>query len=425
MTDKHNKKYMETRVYYGEYTLRHWLNLLLTRSIVLPGYQRSFVWTEKDVKQLYQSLETGQFVPPITIAHYNNGMESQNLILDGQQRLTSILLAYLGYMPIKEKFKAKEHELASGDDSNEDEISASIEWTYKCLLEDAQNKNNLQQIIDRISIDTRYKKIEFEIKENKDEFYDNTFMGFSFIIPNSVDTKDTQRYFSTLFRNMNYLGSKLSSLESRRSLYYMNADYANYFEGKLDSGEDVLCGIQILENMQPRKIDFVRYLSILSQYVGTNNINKVLLGYSAYKSRESYYADYVAYIGGLRQEAREDKFDNFKIETFLPNNCWKERFVKICAYLERNKRKMNLDEKNNAFTSWIDADYWLFGLLYWVLFKGKSIVNEEILTEKINSEVLEKRTPRDGSDYSRNPNRLGNLRERIERSIELYKMHVQ
>lgn len=86
---------------------------------------------------------------------------------------------------------------------------------------------------------------------------------------------------------------------------------------------------------------------------------------------------------------------------------------------------MNLDEKNNAFTSWIDADYWLYGLLYWVLFKGKSIVNEEILTEKINSEVLEKRTPRDGSDYSRNPNRLGNLRERIERSIELYKMHVQ
>ena len=246
MTDKHNKKYMETRVYYGEYTLRHWLNLLLTRSIVLPDYQRSFVWTENDVKQLYQSLETGQFVPPITIAHYNNGMESQNLILDGQQRLTSILLAYLGYMPIKEKFKAKEYELASGDDSNEDEISASIEWTYKCLLEDAQNKNNLQQIIDRISIDTRYKKIEFEIKENKDEFYDNTFMGFSFIIPNSVDTKDTQRYFSTLFRNMNYLGSKLSSLESRRSLYYMNADYANYFEGKLDSGEDVLCGIQIL-----------------------------------------------------------------------------------------------------------------------------------------------------------------------------------
>ena len=83
MADKHNK-YMKTRVYYGEYTLRHWLTLLLTRSIVLPDYQRSFVWTEKDVKHLYQSLETGQFVPPITIAHYNNGIESQNLILDGQ-----------------------------------------------------------------------------------------------------------------------------------------------------------------------------------------------------------------------------------------------------------------------------------------------------------------------------------------------------
>ena len=49
---------------------------------------------------------------------------------------------------------------------------------------------------------------------------------------------------------------------------------------------------------------------------------------------------------------------------------------------------MNLDERNNAFTSWIDADYWLYGLLYWVLFKGKSIANEEMLTEKINTKIL-------------------------------------
>lgn len=425
MADAQNK-FMETRVYYGEYTLRHWLNLLLSKSIVLPDYQRSFVWTEKDVKQLYQSLEIGQFVPPITIAHYNNGIESQNLILDGQQRLTSILLAYLGYMPIKDKFKAKENELASGDDSNEDVISStSIEWTYNCLLDNAQNKNNIQQISDRLSVDERYKKIEFEISDNKDEFYDNTFLGFSFIIPNSVDVRDTQRYFSTLFRNMNYLGSKLSSLESRRSLYYMNADYANYFEGKLKTEEDVLCGIQILENMQPCKIDFVRYLAILSQYVGTQNVNKVLLGYSAYKSRENYYADYVAYIVGLKQEAREDKFDDFKIDAILPDNCWMERFAQMKAFLERNKRRMNLDEKNNAFTSWIDADYWLYGLFYWVLFIGKTIIEEESLVKDIISEVEEKRTPKEGNDYSRNPNRLGNLRERILRSIELYKTHVQ
>lgn len=418
-------KHMETRVYYGEYTLRHWINLLLTRSIVLPEYQRSFVWSEMDIKQLFQSLEVGQFIPPITIAHYNDGTDSQNLILDGQQRLTSILLAYLGYMPIKEMFCAQEGELASGDDSNEEVIDTSMEWTYKYLLDGSQKKNTLPLILSRLSSDEKYKKLELEFHNNKEEFYDNTFLGFSFIIPNSIDAKESQRYFSTLFRNMNYLGSKLSSLESRRSLYYMNADYKDYLDGKSEKGEDVLCGIQIMENMQPRKIDFVRYLAILSQYVGTQNIYKVLLGYSAYKSRESYYADYVAYIVGLKQEAREDKFDNFKIETILPNGCWKAQFIQVRAFLERNKKRINLDEKTKAFTSWIDADYWLFGLLYWVLFNRKYIVDEDALLNDVGNEIADKRTPKEGNDYSRNPNRLGNLRERIQRSIELYKLHVQ
>lgn len=50
-----------------------------------------------------------QFIIPVTIAP-----SSENLILDGQQRLTSILLAYLGYMPIKDKFITTEDDLAKG-----------------------------------------------------------------------------------------------------------------------------------------------------------------------------------------------------------------------------------------------------------------------------------------------------------------------
>lgn len=35
---------MENKVYYGEYTLKHWINMMLTGNIVLPDYQRHFVW---------------------------------------------------------------------------------------------------------------------------------------------------------------------------------------------------------------------------------------------------------------------------------------------------------------------------------------------------------------------------------------------
>ena len=96
---------MENKVYYGEYTLMHWINMMLTGNIVLPDYQRHFVWREKDVKRLLQSLSDGQFVQPVTIALYNDGTTKQNLILDGQQRLTSLLLAYLGYFPNKPKIR--------------------------------------------------------------------------------------------------------------------------------------------------------------------------------------------------------------------------------------------------------------------------------------------------------------------------------
>lgn len=103
------KDFFKAKVYYGEYTLRHWLDLMLSGNITLPEYQRHFVWEEPDVIRLMESLKAGQFIMPVTIAHYNDNDSKINLILDGQQRLTSILLAYLGFMPIKDKFKAADY----------------------------------------------------------------------------------------------------------------------------------------------------------------------------------------------------------------------------------------------------------------------------------------------------------------------------
>lgn len=423
-------KPIETRVYYGEYTLRHWIDLMLTRDIDLPDYQRSFVWAEDDVKRLLASLKSGQFILPVTIAHYKDENREQNLILDGQQRLTSILLAYLGFMPIKEKFNSVNVDLANGDDSEEDGRGSSMEWTYKKLLKETPKDNSVLSIRHRLRDNNQYKDLNVEIEGDMEEFYDRTFLGFSFIIPAEQDANATERYFSALFRNMNYLGKKLSSLESRRSLYFMDREYKDYFDGKTTEGDDILCNIKIIENMQPRKIDFVRYLSVLSQLmvVKDNEMNRVMVGYSSYGSRESYYADYVSYIVNLEQENRKDKFNGFSMEKCFPNHEWKERFIKVREFLARNKAKLGLDEKNDAFTSWIDADYWLFGLLDTVVFKGKSLVKEDELTAKLINEISEKRQQKEGeqaSEYQRNPNRIGNLRDRIGRSLSIYASYAQ
>lgn len=415
---------MESRVYYGEYSLKHWVNLLLKRNIVLPDYQRSFVWDEKDIKRLIKSLAEGQFVQPITIANYNCEEREQNLLLDGQQRLTSILLSYIGYIPDKDNFSSVD-ELASSDDSDEgdEHTTKIIGWTFEEMLEDNVSNNNIDAIINRITRTGKYKELKISSITNKEDFFEKTFLGFSYIIPARTDKNETQKFFSTLFRNMNYLGLKLSPLESRRSLYYLNAELEKYFDGQTSEGKDVLCEIKMYEKMQLRKIDIVRYMSILSQYVANNNdVRKVLVGYSAYSSRENYYADYVSYIVNLEQDDRTDKFNKFDFDKTFPNNDWLQLYDSLYKSLNSIKEQLGLDAKRQAFKSWVDADYWLFGLIYFVLFERKTIQFEEKLIDELAKVIKEKR---DDDNYSKNTNRLNNLRDRIQSSIDIYSAYAK
>lgn len=310
---------MNNKIFYGEYTLKHWIKLMLTGDIVLPDYQRHFVWKERDVKRLLVSLREGQFVQPVTIALYNDGVNKDNIILDGQQRLTSILLSYLGYFPDKKKFETGEvDKVAHEDDSAFDESdgddkqngSEGFLWQYSALLKYGNTK---ELIASKICRDDRYLPMNDEFFEQLDDsFYQNTYLGFSYVVPQTADISDIQKSFAQMFRNINYFGKKLEPMDSRKSLYYQDANMTNYFEGKCTDGTEVLGDLRIVEDLQPTKIDFVRYLAILSQFTVSDrkDAKDVMVGYSTYSSRESFYADYVSYILGIEQEEREDKFDH-------------------------------------------------------------------------------------------------------------------
>lgn len=418
---------MESRVYYGEYSLKHWIQMMLTKNIILPEYQRSFVWDERDIIRLLQSIDDGQFVQPVTIALYKveEGVPGQNLIIDGQQRLSSILLAYLGFMPDKNKFERPEA-LASDEDDAADEVldettrRGPIKWRFSELLVD-RGENTEDAIRKRLGQDDRYMPLKVQLPAN---FFEKAFLGYSYIVPSTTNAKEIQRGFSMLFRDINYFGKKLSALESRRSLYYLNADLLPYLEGQTAEKKDVLCNIRLMDKMQPIKIDFVRYLSIISQYTITENPNKVLVGYSASSSRESFYADYVSYLLGLEQEYRENKFNGFHFNATFPNQCWKERYEKLRSAVERLKPKFRMAEKSrDAFASWIDADYWLFGLIYYIVFEGKNLKEDISDIERVVN--LEIRAKKAGDYYAKAPNRLGNLRERLNRSLSIISAYVQ
>ena len=274
-----------------------------------------------------------------------------------------------------------------------------------------------EEIQEKLEKDEKYSELDIRDLIDSDDFWEEHFIGFSYVVPVFDNSNnEVKGYFSNLFRNMNYFGKKLSNIESRKSLYYQNQEYTSFFEGKTTDGKDVLCDLKIRQDFQVNSIDFVRYLSILSQkYVG----DTPLVGYSSYKSRESFYADYVSYILGLEQEQKEDKFNDFDFDQSL-KDFWKDRFSNLREAVLKLKGQMEL--KEDVFYSWIEADYWLFGLIYYVVFKGEQI-KEDItnLPQEVISKINDKR---DDETYTKNSNRLGNIRERIDESINIYRNYV-
>lgn len=411
------------RTYYGEYSLERWIELVVKGNIVLPEYQRHFVWNQKDLKRLIKSLHEGQFVQPVTIGLYNKAnKEKINLLLDGQQRLSSILLAYLGYFPKKEMFETPNQEIAIEDDSAFDEAGdnqnteiKSIKWTIRELYDKGKS---LEELRAELSSNYRYEKLDLGLQLEED-FWKETFIGFSFIVPDMAEVSDVQKFYTHLFRNMNYYGRKLSASESRKSLYYQDSRLTNYFEGKTEQGDDVLCDLKVKQDFKPRQIDFIRYLSMLSQ----KKVGKtVMMGYSAYNSRENYYADYVAYLLGLEQEEREDKFDGFDFSAIFPDYVIRDRYNKLREGVEQIKQYIHQDY-DGAFKSWIDADLWLLGLIYYVVFEGKDLSLEgnkgEDLRQAISEEIDSK-----NEAYQKRSNAIGHIRERINKSIEIYNDYV-
>lgn len=424
---------MESRIYYGEYILKRWIDLLLKGNIILPEYQRYFVWEKDDVERLIQSIKDGQFVPQITIARYDTENEKKNLILDGQQRLTSILLSYLGYFPNKSEFYSytspteDDSELDEDESVNKEVTKIPIRWTFQELIKAGHTK---EEIVSKLREDEKkYTKFSITLE---DSFFKEHFIGFSYIVPKSDKEEEIRRYFSQTFRSINYYGKSLTNEESRKALYYMNTQFTNYFEGYFenDGRKRVLEGLHIGQGAitNGNDIDLIRYLSILSQLIALEEKNEeyrrhyVLQGYAAYRAREEFYTDYVAYLLGLPQEKREDKFIGFKFAEFFGekgeklNKCFK------ALREELEKLKPSVKQSGHTFSSWTEADYWLFGLIYHVFFYGKRLSGEvEELQKKISNRITSKTKE---LNYTKNSNRLNNIRERFWESIKLYSDYV-
>lgn len=387
---------MNNKVYYGEYTLRHWINLILKKNIILPDYQRYFVWDQNKAKELIKAFKEKQFIPPVTIGNFKSEKESINLILDGQQRLTSILLAYIGYFPNKMINQKELKFMDENDNLIEDEgINNILEWNFNELLKNGSTK---EEIKENLSYEN-YIKFDFNVGK---DFFDNNFLGFSYLVPLLANDKEQQKFYSKVFRSINIQGESLLALESRAALYYLDKDLEDYFIPKFIE--------KIYVN--DSKVDFVRYLALLSQYKKEKTADE--LGKRFAGKMEKYYEEYIYFTVG-----EEDSNIFIKYSEVFKD---KKEYEKMYINLKESLKKLELLKK---YGSIIDVDITLFGLIYFIVFEKKEIdySKKESIIKEINKEI--EKIKREDTKHVKNPAAFKYLRYRVRRSIEIYERYIK
>lgn len=388
---------MENKVFYGEYSIAYWIELILTKKIMLPGYQRHYVWNEENLKNLVETLKEKRFVPPITIGffRFDDGHKC-NYIIDGQQRLTSLLLAYLGIFPDKDKFKSHLKALANGDEQPDDDgidpYDNVLEWTFNSLIDKGNSKN---EIISKLRAGN-YKTINLEIDE---DFFENTFLGFSYIVP-STSGIEQQKFYTKTFREINIQGEKLLAIESRRSLYFLNETLEKYFE------PDFVNEYYVKVVGETQQFDFARYLCLIAAYNKLRNVNKVARGFSGRKI-EKYIESYVYSVVDKKYEDSFGKFD----EVFVNDD-----FTADMTVLRGMLNDLDIPKD---FPSIINMDIFFFGLIYEVMFRHKKIdiTKKNELSNRLQEKINELRHE---ANHSQTPALLKYMRKRISDSLDIY-----
>ena len=387
------------RIYYGEYSLAYWIQMILKGNIVLPEYQRTFVWNKDDYTNLIDSFKEKQFIPPVTIGAYKTTNGQDNLIIDGQQRLTSVFLAYIERFPKKEAGPGNIENLVNenDDDSDDDEQENMIEWTFKDLLAKGNNKGE---------IIAKCPQEKYEILDHlDDDFFNKNFLGFAYIVPSTSTEEEQQKFFSTLFRNINIRGKSLYVLESRASLYFLNHQLKEWFNPEFCKE----ISSSIVDKSRKSSMDFVRYVALLSQYKKKGSERGIGYGYAS--KMENYYETYIYSVVGNKDSIIFGKFsDIFTDKNYNP-------------YLDEIDRLITELNYRRRFQSIIDLDLYFFGLIYFTAF-------EKRVLDTSRKDALEKELKNAINDikgnglHTKSPACLKYLRERIFKSIEIYQKYL-
>jgi hypothetical protein len=164
----------------ADYDVEGLVKRLNRGDVLIPEFQRDYVWTQKEASKFIESLLLGLPVPGVFMAR--EAGTNKLLVIDGQQRLRSLQFFYNGVFNPKEG-------------------------------------NTTQRVFKLTKVQPKYEGLTYETLEEQDRTKLNDAIIHATIVKQeSPEGDDTSIYY--IFERLNYGGRKLTPQEIRVAIYH-------------------------------------------------------------------------------------------------------------------------------------------------------------------------------------------------------------
>ncbi|QDY59109.1 DUF262 and DUF1524 domain-containing protein [Helicobacter pylori] len=299
---------------------------------VIPIYQRLYSWKKEQCEQLWDDIikiggndkMNGHFIGSILYARVDDTHSSPLLIIDGQQRLTTITLLFIALrnhlseeVEILEKFSHKKVEsyLINSDKDGDKKFRLILSESDKDTLLSLIDKNKRKPSEPSLKIMENFKLFEKWISENTDKL-ETIFKGLKKLMIVWIALKKGKDDPQLIFESMNSKGIELTQTDLIRNYIVMETevekqeDFYNQYWRAMEENFKQSEKQSKRENLFDK---FVRhYLTIKTREIP--NINKVYEAFKRYQQErgietEALLQDLQKYCGYFCQIAFKKETD--------------------------------------------------------------------------------------------------------------------
>lgn len=280
----------------NDFNVRTLFDFIESGSIVIPGFQRNYVWDIKQASKLIESLITGLPVPQIFLYEASR---NKFLVIDGQQRLMSI------YYFIKQRFPRMEkrgelRKIFEEEGKIPDNILHDDRYFSNFNLNLPQQVSGIRNRFDGMNYSTMGEyKTTFELRTIRN------------VIIKQLSPKDDNSAIYEIFNRLNTGGVNLKPQEIRMSLYH--SEFLNMLS-KINTNE-------IWRN----------FLGLAYPDLHMKDIEFLLRGYAMLIKGDEYTPPMLKFLNNFANEAKGYNIEkiNYLRELFLS-------FINSCSELDEN-----------------------------------------------------------------------------------------